>query len=91
MVSHAFKKAFTDEDLKLSSDSSNSGAYICKECCLLKLLLQTIKVKYVSCVNLLSVQRVFRLAGTVSKKNEEALSQEILVGFASIYSGCIPC
>lgn len=53
LVSHAFKKAFTDEDHKLSSDEHNS------------------------------VQRVFRLAGTVSKKNDETISQEILTKLSS--------
>ncbi|XP_028417812.1 probable RNA polymerase II nuclear localization protein SLC7A6OS [Dendronephthya gigantea] len=48
LVSHAFKKAFTDEDHKRSSNADNPG------------------------------QRVFKLAGTVSKKNDESLSQEIL-------------
>ncbi|CAB3984704.1 Hypothetical predicted protein [Paramuricea clavata] len=53
LVSHAFKKAFTDEDHKLSSDEHKS------------------------------VQRVFRLAGTVSKKNDETISQEILTKLSS--------
>ena len=44
------------------------------------MLLQTIEGKYGLHFDVFSVQRVFRLAGTVSKKNEETLSQEILVG-----------
>lgn len=89
MVSHAFKKAFTDEDHKLSSDEHNSGIIWKKET-VSHSSWQTIQFNYVCLYNYLlshSVQRVFRLAGTVSKKNDETISQEILVGFSmpSVY------
>lgn len=80
MVSHAFKKAFTEEDHKLSTDASNAGAYACWKCTFCWSCCKQLKENVLH-FDVFSVQRVFRLAGTVSKKSEETLSQEILVGF----------
>lgn len=77
VVSHAFKKAYTEEDHKLLSDEKFSGIILKHEFSW-HLFLLSLSHSLTLYFQIL-VQRVFRLAGTVSKQNDKSLSQEILV------------